>query len=153
MAEHITYDDKVSLTTSSLPRANKCTDADLNEIKEVVNENADELDEATADSGWIDIVPLSGSPGTGRYTPQYRKIGKQVFLRGYISQIGEEGTLVFTLPSGYRPTNRIRVLSIGDTLDTTMSICRILEDGRIFMFKTNNINGCLNLDCISFLID
>ena len=48
MASTITYDDKISLTTSELPRANKCTDDDLNEIKQVVNDNADELDENTA---------------------------------------------------------------------------------------------------------
>lgn len=47
MASKITYDDKISLTTSALPRANKCTDDDLNEIKQVVNDNADELDENT----------------------------------------------------------------------------------------------------------
>ena len=47
MANKITYDDKISLTTSALPRANKCTDDDLNEIKQVVNDNADELDENT----------------------------------------------------------------------------------------------------------
>lgn len=47
MASKITYDDKVSLTTSALPKANKCTDDDLNEIKQVVNNNADELDENT----------------------------------------------------------------------------------------------------------
>lgn len=44
MASKITYDDKISLTTSALPRANKCTDTDLNEIKRVVNDNADSLD-------------------------------------------------------------------------------------------------------------
>lgn len=43
----IEYDDKTSLTTSPLPRANKCTAEDLNEIKEVVNTNADELDTNT----------------------------------------------------------------------------------------------------------
>ena len=36
----ITYDDKVSLTTSPLPRANKATAEDFNEIKRVVNANA-----------------------------------------------------------------------------------------------------------------
>lgn len=46
MASKITYDDKSSLTISALPRANKCTDSDLNEIKQVVNENADLLDES-----------------------------------------------------------------------------------------------------------
>lgn len=44
MADLITYDDKVSLTTSEIPRINKCTDADLNEIKSVVNANANLLD-------------------------------------------------------------------------------------------------------------
>lgn len=39
----ITYDDKVSLTTSPLPRPNKCTADDLNEIKNTVNENAGEI--------------------------------------------------------------------------------------------------------------
>lgn len=43
----IEYDDKTSLTTSPLPRANKYTAEDLNEIKEVVNTNADELDTNT----------------------------------------------------------------------------------------------------------
>lgn len=53
MADKITFDDKVSLTTSALPRANKCTDADLNEIKQVVNANADELDENTTNINTI----------------------------------------------------------------------------------------------------
>lgn len=39
----ITYDDKVSLTTSPLPRTNKCTSEDMNEIKQVINANADLL--------------------------------------------------------------------------------------------------------------
>ena len=51
MADKITFDDKVSLTTSALPRANKCTDDDLNEIKQVVNNNADETDENTSAIG------------------------------------------------------------------------------------------------------
>lgn len=44
MSQRITYDDKVSLTTSSLPRANKCTAEDLNQIKSVVNQNATDND-------------------------------------------------------------------------------------------------------------
>lgn len=45
MSSQITYDDKVSLKTSPLPNANKCTADDLNEIKTVVNENATELED------------------------------------------------------------------------------------------------------------
>ena len=44
----IEYDNKTSLTTNPLPRANKCTAEDLNEIKDVVNANADELNENTS---------------------------------------------------------------------------------------------------------
>lgn len=36
----ITYEDKVNLQTSAVPRKNKVTDADFNEIKQVVNTNA-----------------------------------------------------------------------------------------------------------------
>lgn len=39
----ITYIDKVSLVTSPLPNENKVTDLDMNEIKQVVNYNADSL--------------------------------------------------------------------------------------------------------------
>ena len=61
MANKITYDDKVSLTTSALPRTNKCTDDDLNEIKQVVNNNADEIDENTININTIlqQIINLS----------------------------------------------------------------------------------------------
>lgn len=105
------------------------------------------------DSGWITIVPVAGIAGTGKYIPQYRKIGNQVHMHGYISSIGDAGTLVFTLPTGYRPTHRIRVHIVGDYLDTTESILRILETGEVYLFKTNNSGGYLNLDCVSFLTD
>ena len=59
----IEYDDKTSLTTSSLPRANKCTAEDLNEIKEVVNTNADELNENTSNIEEIqqEVAKLNGT--------------------------------------------------------------------------------------------
>lgn len=43
----ITYADKESLVTSSLPNENKVTDDDMNEIKNVVNSNADDFENAT----------------------------------------------------------------------------------------------------------
>lgn len=39
----ITYENKVNLNTSALPRRNKVIDDDLNEIKSVVNQNAGTL--------------------------------------------------------------------------------------------------------------
>ena len=57
--QNITYDDKVSIQTSSLPNANKCRAEDLNEIKSVVNNNASEL----ASKGIVE----SGSNANGNY--------------------------------------------------------------------------------------
>lgn len=45
----ITYEDKVSLVTSPLPRKNKVTSTDMNEIKEVVNANS--LETGTNENG------------------------------------------------------------------------------------------------------
>ena len=39
----ITYTDKESLVTSPLPSENKVTDSDMNEIKNVVNSNDDDI--------------------------------------------------------------------------------------------------------------
>lgn len=52
----ITYDDKVSLTTSPLPRANKATAEDFNEIKRVVNANASTTIITTANTNLNDYT-------------------------------------------------------------------------------------------------
>jgi hypothetical protein len=147
--------NKVTKEEGKTLSSNDFTDEHIEQINKLVEritklENSTTLDD---DSGWIDIVPISGTAATGRYKPQYRKKNGVVYLRGYISDIGEEGTLVYTLPEGFRPTNRIRVLTIGDQLDTTISICRILESGNMYMFKTNESTGYLNLDNINYLVD
>lgn len=46
--KNITYTDKESLVTSQLPEENIVTDSDMNEIKEVVNNNATELGNAVS---------------------------------------------------------------------------------------------------------
>lgn len=79
MADKITFDDKVSLTTSALPRANKCTDDDLNEIKQVINANADELDGNTEDieelQHLLDYSTIEKKIGTWiDNKPIYRKV-------------------------------------------------------------------------------
>ena len=49
----ITYDNKVSLITSTLPAENKITDTDMNQIKTAVNNNADLLDDVAIAVGVI----------------------------------------------------------------------------------------------------
>lgn len=58
------------------------------------------------DSGWQNITLGGGwvNYGGGYTTPQYRKIGGVVFLKGAIkSGTITDGTTLFTLAAGYRP--------------------------------------------------
>jgi len=62
------------------------------------------------DSGWIE--PTLNSPYTNFGSPygntQYRKIGDNVNIQGlvYINS-ASSGSVIFTLPSGYRPSRRL----------------------------------------------
>lgn len=49
----VTFDDKVSTITSPLPEINRITGANVNEIKQAINDNADMLDDVAAAVGVI----------------------------------------------------------------------------------------------------
>ena len=53
---------------------------------------------ASYNTGW-------GSYGGGYPAAQYKKFGDLVFLRGLVVRSSGSATTIFTLPSGYRPTN------------------------------------------------
>lgn len=58
------------------------------------------------DTGWLDLPLASGiSSYNSSSTPQYRRIGNQVFLRGAFKGINSEdvNVTVATLPEGFRP--------------------------------------------------
>lgn len=58
------------------------------------------------DSGWV--TPILGSSWTalgGGQTPQYRRQGDKVYLRGQYTPGGSSGTSPFTLPAGYWPSS------------------------------------------------
>lgn len=61
----ITYENKVKINDSSLPAVNKVRDIDMNEIKNVVNENDDETNERFSNIGKL---LWSGSFTTGSIT-------------------------------------------------------------------------------------
>ena len=73
------------------------------------------------DSGWInfdsfDDGMVSQSIGYDWYTTcGYRRIGNRVYVRGHVAMSddydGSSGIAVFTLPEGYRPTNRVFALN------------------------------------------
>lgn len=58
-----------------------------------------------SDTGWINLSLLNGVTAFVPYIPQYRKVGKNVFIRGSISNITSANITFATLPSGFRPSN------------------------------------------------
>lgn len=64
----------------------------------------DNLSAATGDSGWVDITPLNGASNYNAANKMsYRKIGKQIFLKGAFKGVTAAGTIIGTLPVGFRP--------------------------------------------------
>lgn len=59
------------------------------------------------DTGWVNLPLASGivSYATTQ-VPQYRKIGKTVFVRGAVKNVLSSGVIA-TLPAGYRPSSTI----------------------------------------------
>lgn len=58
-----------------------------------------------ADTGWL-ALPLAGSSWTAvsGYTPEYRRIGNTVYLRGMVTfAAGQYTDTIATMPVGYRP--------------------------------------------------
>lgn len=57
------------------------------------------------DTGWMDIPLSSGITVLDGYAYQYRRIGKQVFLRAPLVGITQAQQVVGTLPVGFRPNS------------------------------------------------
>lgn len=80
----------------------------LDALEATVNNLTNELvqlEDILGDSGWI---PLPLANGITAYneanTPQYRKIGKLVIIRGTVKGVTARNTVLGTLPTGYRPS-------------------------------------------------
>jgi hypothetical protein len=100
----ITYEDKVAINPQpSVADKNKVSDADMNEIKAVVNQ-------VVEDTGWVDMSSYVNTanfavrPG---YTPMVRKIGNVVYWRGAVychtSPNSTQADILTGIPSTYLP--------------------------------------------------
>lgn len=69
-----------------------------------MEETLDQVLNAEEDTGWL---PLTLQNGVEAYStnqvPQYRKVGKIVFVRGAVKNITARDTVIATLPAGFRP--------------------------------------------------
>lgn len=97
------------------------------------------------DSGWINCTLNTGS--FTRYNndipqPQVRKIGKQVYLRGEAKPVTavtpetDSDTVIATIPSGYRPSERQQFIMQGSGSYRWMM--SIHTDGRIAISRYSN---------------
>lgn len=69
-----------------------------------VEETVEELINAQEDTGWITLPLASGITAYNEAnTPQYRKIGNLVVIRGTVKGVTARNTVIGTLPEGFRP--------------------------------------------------
>lgn len=92
--------------------------------------------EPVKDSGWINATLTSNFKaygGSSTNTPQYRKIGKIIYIRGIIAPTAEIASgaskTIFTLPNGYRPTKPIYCLQQGSVKNSWL--CAIDTSGSV----------------------
>ena len=78
--------------------------ADPTTVNELVQAIETELDARTSDSGWLDATLETGVRPIEM--PQYRKVGKTVFIRGSVRTPFPESGNIFCLPDGFFPQSR-----------------------------------------------
>ena len=133
-------------------------------IKEYINEWVrvyyadswgDWLREGGNDTGWINLTLNSGWSMNDYNSefPQYRKIGNIVYLRGLINATSAAGTIITTLPNGFRPSgyfNRF-VCSLNQSDN---AVVQINANGQINDHqKGTKSRMFLSLNGISFIAD
>ena len=109
------------------------------------------LNDKIADTGWVNLTLSNGWKNLGEQYPpaQYRKIGKQVFLRGLIQNNSSNTTMLLNLDSSIKPlkTNYIIVTES----DAVKSAC-VETSGTVNMPSYTKGNW-VNLGNISYFID
>ena len=85
------------------------------------------------DSGWIDI-PLRAGFSTSGEAPRYRRIGRQVFLRGRVAGTFAAGNtyVIGDVPAGFRPNPLILFPLAGSNAATS--------GGRLWVDTTGQVN-------------
>ncbi len=131
--------------------------AAINTLQNSLSATTAKLNAATADTGWITLQLTNGAEAyIAEFPPQYRKIGKQVYLRGRVTRVTAETFYFANLPEGFRPkdysprylapcnaTNFARVYLNGGTGNL---VCEMMSDGNYPAERWMDIN-------FSFLID
>ncbi|NKX55810.1 right-handed parallel beta-helix repeat-containing protein [Arthrobacter mobilis] len=104
-------------------------------------------------------IPASGISPHPASLPQYRKIGRQVFLRGaFVRTVGGNFTTNTTytipglLPAGYRPIQDVRPAAGGTTWQNS-SLALIQPGGQLRIRTGNTAHSELWIDGVSWFVD
>lgn len=101
--------------------------------------------EMTEDSGWKTLPLATGIIAySDAQTPQYRKIGPVVYLRGAVKGITTLSKIIGTLPEGFRPSKAKAYVQNTSAQDSYPHFTRVLAqaDGDIeIQYSTNDISA------------
>lgn len=118
----ITFDDKIKFQDSPLPEVNKFTDGNINQIKSVVNNNADELEalEQQVNSGITittstsDLTDQTDSdPGAGLFKFDNADLTLATFI--YTSNLNSEGTDISEILNDLKNDDNIGLQQLSNT--------------------------------------
>ena len=133
--------------------------ASLQEQMTEVTDRIVSLEAMQADSGWRDLPLLNGATAyNDALRPQYRRIGKQIFLRGVAKNMTSADFVFAQLPIGYRPDTQYFFIGSSITIDgkATFYTCQISVNGQIRINHSSsgqyNANNYVRLTT-SFLVD
>ena len=119
----------LSISNTVITEYNACKDGDnYEEWKEI----------STNDTGWLNLPLSSGIVVDSGLTPQYRKIGNRVFIRGSVKNILNGNSVIGTLPVGFRPVLQNHHYATFTNTNACASF-NISTDGRI-IYQGNSTN-------------
>lgn len=80
------------------------------------------------------ITPPLNSPWAASVVPlRYRKLNGVVYMQGILNTLGTSGTVIFTLPEGFRPVVPLRL--VGHTgSSTAAATVNVNTDGKVDAF-------------------
>lgn len=105
------------------------------------------LDEILEDSGWLQPSLNSGWTSQYQGAPvRYRKINGIVYVEAFVSATTEASNVIFTLPTGFRPTSQYKRFPVY-TSDRGQQWCQILSSGTVeYLFKSSSVQWfCINI--------
>lgn len=94
---------------------------DAQTVLAAVQDLNNKIGKYTSDSGWINFSMESGTSAfDGDSTPQVRKVGDHVFIRGGVKDISSNNLTICTLPTTYRPSQTLIFPCVAINTSTNM---------------------------------